>query len=217
MGIVEKLASLPPLVLKPNLSQPTDLTISLRPQTLTEKKERPPSLQLGPLTNGNVINKKMERLDSILKSVANSSLKANSVSDNSDNSGNSSNSCNSNSSNEGNASSLSSSSAEIEEKVAPLPALIISRSGSFSAVSSEVVKSEIQAPLGGGNEDDRKKQRRERNNQAAARCRKRRLDLTCALQGEVDQWEDKVKSQKEELSQLETEKRGLEAILKNHA
>ena len=37
------------------------------------------------------------------------------------------------------------------------------------------------------------------------------------FQGEVDQWEDKVKSQKEELSQLETEKRGLEAILKKHA
>ena len=31
-------------------------------------------------------------------------------------------------------------------------------------------------------EEDRKKQRRERNKQAAARCRKRRLDLTCALQ-----------------------------------
>merc|ERR1719450_1226024 len=73
-AIVEKLASLPPLVLKPcNLSQPADLTISLRPQNLSEKKERPPSLQLGPLTNGNVINKKMERLDSILKSVATSS------------------------------------------------------------------------------------------------------------------------------------------------
>ena len=89
----------------------------------------------------------MERLDSILKSVANSSLKANSVSDNSDNSGNSSNSCNSNSSNEGNASS--SSSAEIEEKVAPVPALIISRSGSFSAVSSEgrSARAEILAQL----------------------------------------------------------------------
>ena len=92
----------------------------------------------------------MERLDSILKSVANSSLKANSVSDNSDNSGNSSYSCNSNSSNEGNASSLSSSSsAEIEEKVAPVPALIISRSGSFSAVSSEgrSARAEILAQL----------------------------------------------------------------------
>ena len=92
----------------------------------------------------------MERLDSILKSVANSSLKANSVSDNSDNSGNSSNSCNSNSSNEGNASlSSSSSSAEIEEKVAPVPALIISRSGSFSAVSSEgrSARAEILAQL----------------------------------------------------------------------
>ena len=91
----------------------------------------------------------MERLDSILKSVANSSLKANSVSDNSDNSGNSSNSCNSNSSNEGNASSSSlSSSAEIE-KMAPVPALIISRSGSFSAVSSEgrSARAEILAQL----------------------------------------------------------------------
>ena len=31
-------------------------------------------------------------------------------------------------------------------------------------------------------EEDRKVQRRERNKQAAARCRKRRLDLTCSLQ-----------------------------------
>ena len=93
--------------------------------------------------------------------------------------------------------------------------------------------------LGGGHnngghleaEDDRRKQRRERNKEAAARCRKRRLDLTCTLQvrtfiaelntftkifaqTEVDQWEDKVKSLKEELSQLETQKKGLEAILR---
>ena len=31
-------------------------------------------------------------------------------------------------------------------------------------------------------EEDRRKQRRERNKEAAARCRKRRLDLTCTLQ-----------------------------------
>ena len=85
-------------------------------------------------------------------------------------------------------------------------------------------------------EEDRKVQRRERNKQAAARCRKRRLDLTCSLQvifslnlliffssndyfvqDEVDQWEDKVKSLKEELSQLETQKKGLEAILRKHS
>ena len=30
----------------------------------------------------------------------------------------------------------------------------------------------------------------------------------------MDQWEDKVKSLKEELSQLETQKKGLEAILR---
>ena len=33
-------------------------------------------------------------------------------------------------------------------------------------------------------------------------------------QAEVDQWEDKVKSLKEELSQLETQKKGLESILR---
>ena len=37
------------------------------------------------------------------------------------------------------------------------------------------------------------------------------------IQDEVDQWEDKVKSLKEELSQLETQKKGLEAILRKHA
>ena len=59
----EKLAALqspvPPLVLKSSnaISQPADLTISVRPQNLAEKKERPPSLNLGPIINGNVINK----------------------------------------------------------------------------------------------------------------------------------------------------------------
>ena len=64
---------------------------------------------------------------------------------------------------------------------------------------------------------DKKKLRRERNKQAAARCRKRRLDLTCNLQEEVDSWEERVRSLKEELSELETQKRGLEAILRRHS
>ena len=41
--------------------------------------------------------------------------------------------------------------------------------------------------------------------------------MSIVLQGEVDQWEDKVKSLKEELSQLETQKKGLEAILRKHS
>ena len=59
----EKLAALqspvPPLVLKSTdaINGPADLTISVRPQNLAEKKERPPSLNLGPIINGNVINK----------------------------------------------------------------------------------------------------------------------------------------------------------------
>ena len=115
------------------------------------------------------------------------------------------------------------------------------RARSVSGPSRKPSLSSLQQPVldyGGHNngghldaEDDRRKQRRERNKEAAARCRKRRLDLTCTLQvrtfiaelntftkifaqTEVDQWEDKVKSLKEELSQLETQKKGLEAILR---
>ena len=36
------------------------------------------------------------------------------------------------------------------------------------------------------------------------------------FQGEVDQWEDKVRSLKEELLQLESQKKGLEAVLRRH-
>ena len=64
---------------------------------------------------------------------------------------------------------------------------------------------------------DKRLQRRERNKQAAARCRKRRLDLTCNLQDEVEAWEERVRSLKEELSELETQKRGLETILRKHS
>ena len=35
-------------------------------------------------------------------------------------------------------------------------------------------------------EEERRKQRRERNKEAAARCRKRRLDLTCTLQVSIN-------------------------------
>ena len=83
--LVQKLSSLPPPLL---VKTPCpDLTISVR-NTDTKERERPPSLQLGPL-NGALINKvgnprvnnqlpvinilplqKMERLDNILKSVA---------------------------------------------------------------------------------------------------------------------------------------------------
>jgi len=65
-------------------------------------------------------------------------------------------------------------------------------------------------------EEKKRALRRERNKQAAARCRKRRMDLTSSLQIEVDQWEDKVRSLKEELLQLESQKKGLEAVLKRH-
>lgn|ERR1719449_445286 len=68
----------------------------------------------------------------------------------------------------------------------------------------------------GPEEEDRRAMRRERNKQAAARCRKRRMDLTSTLQGEVDQWEEKVRGLKEELLQLEAQKKGLEAYLRSH-
>jgi len=206
----EKLAALqspvPPLVLKSSnaISQPADLTISVRPQNLAEKKERPPSLNLGPIINGNVINKKMERLDNILKSVATSSTK------------------------------VSVASAVVLPN-GDTKAGVIKQEPLTVEVTSEAAKERARSLSGpsrkpslaghqpswehddGGpqeGEEDRRKQRRERNKEAAARCRKRRLDLTCTLQSEVDQWEDKVKSLKEELSQLETQKKGLEAILR---
>jgi len=207
----EKLAALqspvPPLVLKSSnaISQPADLTISVRPQNLAEKKERPPSLNLGPIINGNVINKKMERLDNILKSVATSSTK------------------------------VSVASAVVLPSGDTKAGGIIKQEPLTVEVTSESAKERARSLSGpsrkpslaahqpswehddGGpqeGEEDRRKQRRERNKEAAARCRKRRLDLTCTLQTEVDQWEDKVKSLKEELSQLETQKKGLESILR---
>ena len=75
-SIVEKLAALPPLMLKPNINtsvssnnvQPADLSISIRPPLGLEKKPRPPSLQLGPLplSNGNIINKVVYSITSLV-------------------------------------------------------------------------------------------------------------------------------------------------------
>ena len=66
--------------------------------------------------------------------------------------------------------------AQVQAQVQPLPALeevqMKPKSGGRRTLSSS------GAPV----EDDRKIQRRERNKQAAARCRKRRMDLTCSLQ-----------------------------------
>ena len=36
------------------------------------------------------------------------------------------------------------------------------------------------------------------------------------FQGEVEQWEDKVRALKDELLQLESQKKGLEAVLRRH-
>jgi len=73
-----------------------------------------------------------------------------------------------------------------------------------------------EGPSGVG-EDGKKLLRRERNKQAAARCRKRRMDLTMTLQEEVSGWEEKVRGLKEELLDLEAEKKGLESVLSRHS
>ena len=49
-------------------------------------------------------------------------------------------------------------------------------------VKEEEVKTVKTRNSSGHNDDERKQQRRDRNRQAAARCRKRRMDLTSALQ-----------------------------------
>ena len=56
----------------------------------------------------------------------------------------------------------------------------ISETGSVSDIVRRMSETgSVGAPA---DDDERKKQRRERNKQAAARCRKRRMDLTSALQ-----------------------------------
>lgn len=212
-----------------NQLQPSDLSISVRPQIPTEQIERPPSLQLGQfnLNGAGLLSKKMEMMDKLLKAVASSPAnqpsaipppKLNPV----------------------NANFV----MKIEQPLnnppreannPPFPQMTSPPmyrqqiSPNLSHQSSPPDRSE-SPPRGGRKpsgrrptlsdgtpeEENRRTMRRERNKQAAARCRKRRMDLTCTLQGEVDQWEDKVRALKDELLQLESQKKGLEAVLRRH-
>ena len=58
--------------------------------------------------------------------------------------------------------------------------------------------------------------RRERNKQAAARCRKRRLDHTMALQQETELWEEKKQNLQNEIRQLQKDREELEQLLESH-
>ena len=94
----------------------------------------------------------MERLDSILKSVATSSaVKINPVVE-------------------------EDKKHNIEHKNGSDELVVMARTDMTRRISET---GSVGAPA---DEDERKKQRRERNKQAAARCRKRRMDLTSALQ-----------------------------------
>jgi len=149
--------------------------------------ERPPGLAL---TGANLLSQKLDMMDKLLKAVAASASQAQVV-------------------------------TAKQEPVEP----IMSRSP--PAYEESNVRRSGGGGGGGGRrkteedglgpeEEDRRAMRRERNKQAAARCRKRRMDLTSTLQGEVDQWEEKVRGLKEELLQLEAQKKGLEAYLRSH-
>jgi fos-like antigen len=65
-------------------------------------------------------------------------------------------------------------------------------------------------------EEERRRQRRERNKMAAARCRKRRVDQTETLQGEVDVWERKKQALQDQIQSLQREKEDLKFILEGH-
>jgi len=65
-------------------------------------------------------------------------------------------------------------------------------------------------------ERERLRVRRLRNKEAAARCRKRRVDQTNTLQGEVDFWQSKKEDLEEEIAKLKVEKDNLEFILQAH-
>jgi len=75
-----------------------------------------------------------------------------------------------------------------------------------------IIKEEELSP----EEEEKLKQRRERNKQAAARCRKRRVDQTTALQNEVDIWEEKKRLLQEEIYALQSQKEELQFILDAH-
>merc|ERR1711963_1286487 len=65
-------------------------------------------------------------------------------------------------------------------------------------------------------ERERLRLRRQRNKEAAARCRKRRVDQTNDLQGQVDHWLAKKRMMEEEIGTLRREKEELEFILSQH-
>ena len=70
---------------------------------------------------------------------------------------------------------------------------------------------------GGLTDEDRKKQlRRLRNKEAAARCRKRRMDQTLSLQGEVDRLEEVKRELRGEVQTLQREMDKLKGILELH-
>merc|ERR1719278_2120528 len=175
-----------------SLPSPTrgDLSISLvKPQQVPLERPTLPMVERPPglaLTGANLLSQKLDMMDKLLKAVAASASQAQVV-------------------------------TAKQEPVEP----IMSRS------PPAYEEPNVRRSGGGGRrkteedglgpeEEDRRAMRRERNKQAAARCRKRRMDLTSTLQGEVDQWEEKVRGLKEELLQLEAQKKGLEAYLRNH-
>eukprot|EP00092_Neocalanus_flemingeri_P056916 GFUD01067531.1.p1 GENE.GFUD01067531.1~~GFUD01067531.1.p1 ORF type:complete len:441 (-),score=74.38 GFUD01067531.1:272-1594(-) len=211
-----------------NQLQPSDLSISVRSQILTERTpslqiDRPPSLQIGQfnLNGAGLLSKNMEMMDKLLKAVASSPAH------------------------------LPSAIPVIPPPLNPVNTSFVMKveqqnnqpfgqmtsppyrqqisPGSISQQSSPPYRSD-SPPRGGrkpggrrptmceGTPEEANKRcmRRERNKQAAARCRKRRMDLTCTLQGEVEGWEDKVRALKEELLQLESQKKGLESVLRRH-
>lgn len=65
-------------------------------------------------------------------------------------------------------------------------------------------------------ERDRLRLRRQRNKEAAARCRKRRVDQTNDLQGQVDHWLAKKRMMEEEIGALRREEEELKFILSQH-
>ncbi|XP_033216390.1 transcription factor kayak isoform X2 [Belonocnema kinseyi] len=65
-------------------------------------------------------------------------------------------------------------------------------------------------------EEERRQIRRERNKMAAARCRKRRMDHTNALQEETEGLEQKKQNLQDEINQLKQAKDELEFILEAH-
>lgn len=67
-----------------------------------------------------------------------------------------------------------------------------------------------------GEDTGKRLMRRERNKQAAARCRKRRLDHTMALQQETELWEEKKQNLQNEIRQLQKDREELEQLLESH-